>query len=681
MCGICGTAGFADAELLRRMTSALHHRGPDDAGIFISPHRDVGLGNCRLSVIDLSSAGHMPMCNENEDVWITYNGEIYNFLELRAQLMKCGHRFRSNTDSEVLIHGYEEWGLSLLERLNGMFSFALADWRASADSGTPLLLLARDRFGIKPLYYTLHGRQLIFASEIKSILLAGVETGVQLEAMHRYLSLRWVPGPETMFSGIYKLAPGHYMLWQDGRERVVRYWDIQYSSDDNRSERELTQDLNDVFRRAVTRHLISDVPLGVFLSGGIDSSAILALATEITGGPVSAYTIAYRPEDGRLEQSDEDAKYARLVARTFGAKYHEILVTPDMIDVLPKVIWHMDEPVADAAAISTFLICEAARSELKVLLSGQGGDEVFAGYRVYLNHRLSQAVRRLPAGVRKAIFKTVQILPALKDRFPGIHPGLLLAAHRYFERLFLSADLSTEERFFFMQAYLRDDELAQLYSPEMREQLGNCRAGDRYFELFDMVPDQNVLNRMLYVDMKTFLPELNLTYSDKMSSAASVEVRVPFLDCELVDFASKLPPEAKLKGLTSKYILKKAFRGKLPDSVIRRRKAGFGAPIRTWLKRDLRDMVDELLSEEAIARRGYFNGAVVRRMIDADRAGTEDHGTRLWILLNLELWCRTFIDRRDAFNKLEWVHTSLPSCALGNRIKQAAVNQRAVVHS
>ena len=644
MCGICGTAGYADAALLREMTAALHHRGPDDAGIFIAPEHNVGLGNCRLSIIDLSAAGHMPMSNENGDVWITYNGEIYNFRELRTVLLDCGHTFRSNTDTEVLVHGYEEWGLGLLKRLNGMFSFALVDWRPPANAFAPLVLLARDKFGIKPLYYCLLGDRMVFASEVKSILLAGVDRAVNLEAMHSYLSLRWTPGPETVFRGINKLPPAHYMLWRNGQEEINSYWDAEYQVDTKGDERELIEELRSILKSAVARHMLSDVPLGVFLSGGIDSSAILALATEITGQPVNAYTIAYRPEDGLLEQSDEDAKYARAVAQAFGANYHEFEVTPEVVDLLPRIIWHMDEPVADAAAISTFLICNAARTELKVLLSGQGGDEIFAGYRVYLNHRLTQLLQRVPRFVRNGLLKAVQTLPALKDHIPGVHPGLLLATHRYFDKLLRSAELSPEDRFFFMQAYLRDDELAGLYSFGLRESLANCKAGAQYSRFFDSLPDADFLNRMLYVDLKTFLPELNLTYSDKMASATSVEVRVPFLDSEVVDFASRLAPELKLKGFTSKYILKKTMQGKLPDPVLHRRKAGFGAPIRIWLRRDLRDMVDEVLSEKSINQRGYFNPLAVRHMVETDRQGKEDHATKLWILLNFELWCRTFID-------------------------------------
>jgi asparagine synthase (glutamine-hydrolysing) len=370
----------------------------------------------------------------------------------------------------------------------------------------------------------------------------------------------------------------------------------------------------------------------------------LALATRITGQPVTAYTIGYRPQDGRLEQCDEDARFARLVAAHFNADYHEIVVAPEVVELLPKVIWHMDEPVADAAAISTYIICQAARENLKVLLSGQGGDEVFAGYRVYLGERLHRRLSLVPRVLRGALRSALALLPRAKDCIPGVSPGLLLAGHRYFDKLLRAADLSPEERFICAQTYLSDAELQELYTPELREQIGGYRAAARHLELFRDLPEADFLNRMLYVDMNTFLPELNLTYSDKMSAAASVEIRVPFLDTELVDFANRLHPDLKLKNLTSKYLLKRAVEGLLPHSVIKRRKAGFGAPIRAWLRNDLRSMVDSVLSEEALSKRGYFNPSAVRRMIERDRAGVEDYATRIWNLLTLELWLSTFID-------------------------------------
>lgn len=647
MCGICGTAGFVDEILLERMTTIIAHRGPDDAGMFISQEGRVGLGNRRLSIIDLSAAGHMPMCNEDGNVWITYNGEIFNFQQLRRELVSLGHQFRSNTDTEVLIHGYEEWGAELLPRLNGMFAFGLLDLRKSIHH--PKLLLARDRLGIKPLYYSQLGNKLIFGSEIKSLLLySDTPHEINLGALSSYLTFRWVPGPETMFNGVFKLPPGHYLVWQDGEVITSCYWDMQFKIE-NTGERDLIDRLRSTLESAVERHLVSDVPLGVFLSGGLDSTTILALATRSTGRPVSAYTIAYRPEDGHLEQSDADAKFARLAASYFDADYHELVLEPDVVSLLPKVVWHLDEPVSDAAALSTYLICNEARPEVKVLLSGQGGDEIFAGYRVHLSHRLAEWLRILPESFRSGqALDLVHKLAALRDRVPGVSPGLVMAFHRYFSKLLQNSSLLPVDRFIAVQSYCNSQDLTRLYAPEVQECLGVRTAGARHLDHFASVSDADFLNRMLYVDSKTFLPELNLTYSDKLSSAASVEIRVPLLDAEVVELLSSVPPAMKLRGLTTKYILKKAMKGTVPDWIIRRRKAGFGAPTRAWLRRDLREMVDDLLSEENVRRRGYFNAREVRRLVEQDRNGIEDYSYRVWMLLTLELWSQTFLDSQDS---------------------------------
>lgn len=642
MCGICGTAGSGEPQSLERMVDLMAHRGPDDRGVFVSPDRMFGLGNCRLSIIDLSAAGHMPMRNEDSTVWISYNGEIYNFHSLRAELEGLGHCFRSHTDSEVLVHGYEQWGLELLNRLNGMFAMALLDLRERPAK----LLLARDRCGIKPLYYTQLNNRLVFASEVKAILSApGVAREVDLASLHRYLAFLWVPGPETMFKGIYKLPPGHYLKWRDGQYSIHSYWDLRFEPGQVRNGKDLAVELREILRGAVKRHLISDVPLGVFLSGGLDSSTIVALASQITPEPLKTYTIAYRPEDSVLEQSDEDASVARHVAQRFQTKHHEIVVAPDVADLLPQVIWHLDEPVADPAAISTYLICRAARSELKVLLSGQGGDEVFAGYRVYCVDRLARLLRIIPLPFRNGpATSLLDLLPRLKDRIPGIGPGLVLAVHRYLRKLFASVDLDPEQRYVFSRSYYTDAQEMALYTPELRGLLAEAVAGDRHLAYFASVRDANFLNRMLYVDLKTFLPELNLTYSDKLSSAASVEVRVPFLDNEVLEFMARVPASLKLKGLKTKYLLREALDGMLPSKVLHRRKAGFGAPIRTWLRRDLRQMVDDILSSEAVQRRGYFDPVAVRNLVAEDRQNREDNTYRIWALLTLELWHRTFID-------------------------------------
>jgi asparagine synthase (glutamine-hydrolysing) len=660
MCGICGTAGFIDKSLLEQMTRIMLHRGPDDAGIHIASGARVGLGNRRLSIIDLSPAGHMPMSNEDGSIWISQNGEIYNFPELRQELEQFGHTFRSRSDTEVLIHGYEQWGLDLLPRLNGMFAFALLDLRDRSRHPGPRLLLARDRFGIKPLYFWSKGDRLLFASEIKAILQAReVQAELNLEALHCYLSFLWIPGPDTLFSGIQQVPPGHYLAWRDDRANEVEikpYWQLQFNADEGMHEKDAVEEVRSILQRAVDRHLISDVPVGVFLSGGLDSTSLLALSTKTNGGGRKAYTIAYRTEDAELEQSADDAKYARKVARQFGADYHEIEVAPDIVDLLPKIVWHLDSPVADPAAIATYLICKAARPEIKVLLSGQGADEVFAGYRIHLAHRLTESVRRIPAVVRdRPGAALLSLMLLMKDRVPGVRPGLLLAAHRFMEKILLNVSLLPEERYILSRSYSTEADLCELYSPELRAELRSCTAAKRFHAYFRDTEGNDFISRMLYVDAKTFLPDLNLAYCDKLSSAASVEVRVPFLDNELIDFMGRVPSRLKLKGLTGKYVLRKAMSGIVPSEVLRRRKAGFGAPIRKWLRHDLRAMVDDLLSDEVVRQRGLFDPAGIRQLVSDDRNGVKDNAYRIWALLTLETWLRTFRDREPCSHDPESV--------------------------
>ena len=641
MCGICGIAGQVDPELLSRMTAIVRHRGPDDGGTYISPDGQAGLGNRRLSIIDLSPAGHMPMSNEDGTLWITYNGEDYNFRELREDLVRRGHRFQSGTDTEVILHLYEEHGVEAFKRLNGMFALAIWDTRRQE------LVLARDRFGVKPLYYTVVDGRLLFGSEIKSLLLdRHVPREPDLEAIHYFMAHLWVPGPGTMFKQIFKLPPAHYLRWCEGRFEVRPYWTIEWSEDTETRPDDLAHELRAILSRAVERHLIADVPVGLYLSGGLDSSTLLGLMSQITRAPVEAYTIAFREDDARLEQAgSDDARYAELVARHFGATFHPILVEPDVVALLPRVLWHLDEPVADPAAISTLLIAEAAQPRLKVLLSGQGADEVFAGYRVHLSDRFSRMLVLIPPPLRHWVLgPAMRGLAANAERISGVHPGYLLAFQRYFDKVLSGLDLSPEERYIFNRSYYAHSELLALYRPDLRAEFGAYAAGRRHREYFAEVPQANFVNRMLHVDLKTFLPELNLTYGDKLSMAASVETRVPFLDYELVEFMARVPSRLKLHGLTGKYLLRRAVADLLPPPILRRRKVGFGAPIRKWLGDDLVEMVDDLLSPAAVRARGYFDPEAVRGLVERDRQGREDNTYRIWALLTLELWHRIFVD-------------------------------------
>ena len=650
MCGICGTAGFAEQRQLDAMNSAIIHRGPDDGGIHIIRRPDgvpwVGLANRRLSIIDLSPAGHQPMCNEDGNIWLAYNGEVFNFLDLRPGLQAKGHQFRSQTDTEVLIHLYEEHGIDFLSELNGMFGLAL--W----DQTKQRLLLARDPFGIKPLYYfPLGGGRLAFASEVKSFLAGGLlKPEIDAEALHYYLNFLWVPGPKTLFKGVFKLMPGHCLLWHDGQFEVKRYWDGAPEADlHEHPEAELIEELRDILYAAVKRHLISDVPLGVFLSGGLDSSALLALSTQISNRSMKAYTIAFRSRDALNEQSDEDPKYARLVADKFGADHHVIEIQPDIASLLPKIVWDLDEPVADPAAITSYLICKAAREQLTVLLSGQGADEIFGGYRVHLTDQFSRPLSAIPSVLRnKVLLKAWDLLPLIKDKLPGLRPGKVMAFHRYFSKVLQGAGYGREKRYVFHRSYYAPGEQQGLYTPDFQAQIEQFDPYTTHLDYFDRVKDADFIDQMLYVDQKTFLPELNLTYSDKTSMAASVEVRVPFLDQQVAAFMRCVPACYKINGTRQKYLFKRAMEGILPPEVIWRGKAAFGAPVRSWLKEDLRPMIRELLSEETIKHRGYFDPGSVQRMIDQHATGQVDRPLHIWALMTLEIWMRIFLDGEKA---------------------------------
>jgi asparagine synthase (glutamine-hydrolysing) len=635
MCGICGIVGRADERLLRAMSSTMVHRGPDGGGVRCLPSEDgrvpVGLGHRRLSIIDPSDRAAQPMAYADARYWITYNGELYNFRALRAELEADGLTFRSDCDTEVVVAMYARHGTAMLERMNGMFAFAI--WDTEAEE----LFLARDRLGIKPLYYAQDGDSFVFASEIKAMLPALPAPRLNHELIPDFLTLLWVPDPETLFDGIYKLAAGHYAIYRSGRLEVKQYWDLEFASD-GRGEEAWAEELRTAISDAVHRQMVADVPLGSFLSGGIDSSAILAAMTDFAG-PTTTYTVGFSRDDLRHEIVPDDVPHARRIASQFGADYVERILSPDIVELLPHVIWHMDEPVADPAAITTYLICREARERLTVMLSGMGGDEVFAGYPRYLAARIGSAADRLPVTFRSGLRRV------LDHRLTVGPPGRLRGPRRNLMKLLRGFDLPFVERYLTYSSYYHEGELASLLSPELKSEVRGHDPLGVHRRYFERVAGEHWLNQLLYVDAKTFLPCLNLAYTDKMSMAASTEVRVPFLDDEIVGLAAKIPPELKLRRLTRKYILKQTMKGTLPREVIRRPKAGFGAPVRAWLTGDLRELLHDTLSPSTLAARGLIEPAEVQRLIKANDAGTEDNALRLWALLTLELWQQQFIDR------------------------------------
>jgi len=653
MCGIAGLITQNPETRIGAMLRAIEHRGRDDEGVWTSAVIDdegqqVVLGHRRLSIIDTSSAGHQPMLSHDGRLVVVFNGEIYNYRELREQLITRGQTFHTQTDTEVLLVAWAEWGEACLPRLNGMFAFALWDNKERA------LFLVRDRVGIKPLYYAInHGagrdagepqagclRSIVFASEVKSILASGlIKAELDREALHQFLTFLWVPDPNTLFAGVKTVPPGHVVTWRDNQSTVREWWDISFDEiQEGKSDAWWQEQVLETLDRVVKLEMVADVPLGSFLSGGIDSSSIVAMMKHHSNGRrVGTYTIGIEAEDLRYDIIPDDVEWARRVNQQLDTDYHEIMLQPDVAELLPKLVYHMDEPAIDMA-IPSYLVSQAARESLTVMLSGMGGDEVFAGYPRQLAMKLAGAFDPVPRILRRPMMK------ALAHALPGGLPGKLTAPLRNAKKFARSAALDFENRYLGYGTYFTDEAKARLYTEEMRgitEPLDAYSAHRRYFA---KVKNAAPLNQLLYVDLKTFLPCLNLMTTDKTSMAANLEVRVPFLNQEMLDLTARMPPDLKLRGLKRKYILKRAAEKLFPREVVWRKKAGFGAPIRSWLRGPLRPLVDDLLSEETVNRRGLFRPPEVRRIVEANLSGREDYNLQVFQLLTLELWQRAFID-------------------------------------
>ena len=663
MCGIAGLIGQDPEARIGAMLKAIEHRGRDDEGVWTSSAindegRRVCFGHRRLSIIDTSSAGHQPMVSPDGRLVVILNGEIYNYRELRAQLTT--HAFRTQTDTEVLLAAWAEWGEDCLPRLNGMFAFALWDERERT------LFLVRDRVGIKPLYYAQpcqkpdpgspagqprwggggegelspQSASLVFASEIKSILASGlVKAELDPEALHQFLTFLWAPDPNTLFSGIKTVPPGHIVTFRNNELTVREWWDISFDLiEEGRSEAWWQEQVLETLDRVVKLEMVADVPLGSFLSGGIDSSSIVAMMKHHSDGRrIGTYTIGIEASDLRYDIIPDDVKWARRVNQQLDTDYHEIMLQPDVAELLPKLVYHMDEPAIDMA-IPSYLVSRAARETLTVMLSGMGGDEVFAGYPRQLAMKIAGAFDPVPQLLRRPVMK------ALAHALPGGMPGKLTAPLRNAKKFARSAALNFEDRYLGYETYFTDEAKTRLYTDEMRAATRNLDPYSAHRRYFSRVKSAAPLNQLLYVDLKTFLPCLNLMTTDKTSMAANLEVRVPFLNLEMLELTARMPPDLKLRGLKRKYILKRAAEKLLPREVVWRKKAGFGAPIRSWLRGPLRPMVDELLSEETVKRRGLFRPEEVRRVIEANLSGREDYNLQVFQLLTLELWQRAFID-------------------------------------
>ena len=609
----------------------------------------VGLGNRRLAIRDLSPAGHMPMVSDDGTLALTYNGELYNAEELRRRLEGRGARFRSDSDTEVVLRALEVFGTDGVKLLDGMFAFAAVDVAAKrfgrSDRG-PALLLARDPLGIKPLYFTRREDGIAFASETKALLeVPGFTVSVDPAALSRYFTLLWVPDPDTLFSGVEKLPPAHWALLQDERWQLERYWRLSVRDADEpaaTSEKALLEGLREQISTSVRRQMVSDVPLGAFLSAGLDSTAIVEAMSREGGGPVRTFTITFPQAHRRGESTLDDPAVAWRTAERLGCQHKEINVQPDVADLLPKLVWAMDDPVADPAILTAHEVCRAAGKDVTVLLSGVGGDELFAGYRKYAITRLRGLYRRVPAWLRS------RGLDPLLQGLPGFRGSPLQGPARLARKFGRSASLSPIEAFLQDSTYMDASAKSDLLTPGWRAEAATPDPFHRHRAIFDELAGADFLDQMLGVDLGTFMLSLNLNYNDKMSMAASVEVRVPLLDLPLVEYAFQhLTPDLKLRGNrrpVTKYALRQVLQGHVNDEVLKQPKAGFGAPHDHWLAHDLREMVDDLLSFDQIRRRGVFSPDAVRSRIEAQRAGQTDLAYPVWQLLTLELWMKSFMD-------------------------------------
>ena len=635
MCGIYGCLSTRPMNesmetLLDRMGGAIRHRGPDDQGRYLG--RGVGLGMQRLSIIDVAG-GHQPIANEDETVWLVLNGEIYNFQELRPQLESRGHRFRTRTDTEVIVHLYEDDGPSFFKRLRGMFALALWDVKRER------LILGRDRIGEKPLYVRHEPGRLLFASEMKSILqVEDVPRRINLSALEEYLALGYVPAPLTLLEGIEKLLPGHYLLIEKGRLEDREYWDVPVGQVESRPEEEWIERIREKLLETVRMQLVSDVPLGAFLSGGIDSSTIVAAMARLTSRPVKTYSIGY---EGTHSYYNE-LPYAKVVAEAFGTDHHEIIVRPEVSELLPKLIWHLDEPIADSACLTTYLVSKLARESVTVILSGVGGDELFGGYRRYLGDGVRRWYRLLPGPVRQSW------LPALFRRLPQDRHSAWKDYVRYAAAFVKTAEQDPATRYMSYVTLLTPQVQRELLRSETAGELnGTGAAAEALQRYFARRSKDESLNRIIYVDLKTSLADDLLALTDRMSMAASIECRAPLVDFELVELASRMPSSLKVRGLSLKYLLKKAVAPWLPREVIERKKRGFGAPVGAWLRSELQPLIQEVLSEQQVRRRGLFHWPAIRRILVEHQEQRSDHTDHIFALIALETWCRIFLDGRD----------------------------------
>jgi asparagine synthase (glutamine-hydrolysing) len=632
MCGICGVRTFNDTavevEILRRMRDVMIHRGPDEEGLFLSD--TVGFGHRRLSIIDLKT-GRQPIHNEDETVWIVFNGEIYNHREIRKHLEARGHRYYTRSDTETIVHAYEEYGVDCVRKFNGMFAFAI--W----DSLTETLFLARDRLGQKPLYYTVDGRRLVFASEIKSILeYPDIERRVDMEALNLYLTFLYVPAPWTMFQEIRKLPPASTLICRNGKVHIREYWDVSCHPI-KRSPTEIRRDVRERVVKSVERRLISDVPLGAFLSGGVDSSIVVAIMSQLMGRPVDTYSVGFDESVGGGPKFNVDYYHARLVSQHLGTNHHEVRVSA--VDNLPalftRLVWELDEPLCNPIVIATYLVSRLAKQTVTVALSGDGSDELFGGYTRYVSDKVVDWYRLVPAILRHGLLEPLMRHGFLPRRLKSLSEkaALPLNAERY---LTWWAQFDGEDKrwLFTPEAWLDVDPFLPV------------RVVDDYLGRAD---GDSFQARLAYTDLKMWIAEESNMRVDKMSMLASLETRAPFLDHELVEFAATVAFSQKIRGLTSKYVLKRAFADLVPREVVRRPKWGFFSPASSWLRTELKDLTLEVLSAPRLAEAGFFQGDYVENMVQGHIRKEVYNLNKVWALLAFQMWYEIYITRNKKY--------------------------------
>ena len=621
MCGICGIyntqSGMSVSPLvIEHMTRLMAHRGPDDTGTYFDG--PVGLGFTRLSIIDLAS-GHQPMCNETGEIWLVFNGEIWNHRILRKALTEKGHQFRTNCDTEAIIHAYEEFGLDCVTQLHGMFGFAL--W----DSPRQRLLLARDRAGKKPLYYTHINGDVIFASEIKSLLChPQVKREADTQALADFLSIRYVPGPATLFANIYKVLPGHWLLYENGTFHDTCYWDFRFAEVEEDPIEDYLLGIKKHIYQAVEERMVADVPVGAFLSGGVDSSIITGIMSTLTKQPVKTFSVGFdQPEYNELP-------YARLVANHFRTEHRELLVgSMDLTKYWPLLTWYRDEPVSEPSDLGVYLVSQLARRHVKVVLSGEGGDELFAGYPKYTVDWLARYYHILPRSIRD------QMITPLLEHLPYTMRKLKTAARN----LSQPAPQRWMNWFGIFNGSLKESLLSE--STKAVIDLDSSRA---FYRLLQHHPQRDDLSSMLYLDTKLWLPDNLLMKSDKMTMAASLEARLPLLDPHLIEYAAKIPSSVKIKTFQAKYLLKRVFADFLPKPILTRKKMGFNVPTGIWFRGEQRELIKQLLLSEHTCSRGYFNHKFVARMVRDHLEGRTNYEAQIFTLASLEIWFRVFID-------------------------------------